>query len=89
VKAKDYAKLGARRYCLGRKRLLSAGSDGGGEYWAVLASPIATCTLNDFEPDAWFTDVLTRIVARHPMGRIDELLTFAYVKTKAPQQAAA
>jgi hypothetical protein len=31
--------------------------------------------------------VLTRIVARHPMGRIDELLPFAYVS--AADKAAA
>jgi hypothetical protein len=35
------------------------------------------------------TDVLTRIVARHPMSRIDELLPFAYVKPKALDRAAA
>ena len=32
-------------------------------------------------------DVLARIVARHPMGRIDELLPFAYVS--AADKAAA
>jgi hypothetical protein len=55
----------------------------------VPASLIATCKLNDLDPDAWPTDALTKIVARHPMSRIDELLPFAYVRPKAPQQAAA
>ncbi|WP_395713674.1 hypothetical protein [Reyranella sp.] len=35
------------------------------------------------------SDVLTRIVARHPMSRIDDLLPFAYVKPKPLDRAAA
>jgi hypothetical protein len=35
------------------------------------------------------TDVLTKIVARHPMSRIDDFLPFAYVKPKALDRAAA
>jgi IS66 C-terminal element len=38
-------------------------------------------------PQAYLRDVLARIVARHPMGRIDELLPFAYVS--AADKAAA
>lgn len=78
-----------RPITLGRKNHLFAGSDGGGQHWAVLASLIATCKINDVDPNAYLADVLEKIVARHPMSRIDELLPFAYVKPKAEQLAAA
>jgi transposase len=36
--------------------------------------------MNGVDPQAYRADVLTRIVDRHPMSRLDELLPFAYVK---------
>jgi hypothetical protein len=78
-----------RAIALGRKNHLFAGSDGGGQHWAVIASLIATCKLLDIDPNAYLTDVLTKIVARHPMNRLDELLPFAYVKIKVLDRAAA
>jgi transposase len=78
-----------RPITLGRKNHLFAGSDGGGQHWAVIASLIATCKLNDVDPNVYLADVLTKIVARHPMSRIDELLPFAYVKPKVQERAAA
>lgn len=78
-----------RPITLGRKNHLFAGSDGGGQHWAVLASLIATCKMNDVDPNAYIADVLAKIVARHPMSRIDDLLPFAYVKPKASRLAAA
>jgi len=68
-----------REIALTRKNALFAGSDGGGKHWAVIASLIETCKMNAVDPQAYLRDVLTKIVARHPMGRIDELLPFAYV----------
>jgi len=47
---------------LNRKNALFAGSDGGAEHWATVASLIETCKLNDIDPLAYLTDVLTRIV---------------------------
>src|SRR5262245_1065786 len=76
-----------RPIALGRKNHLFAGSDGGGEHWAVIASLIETCKMNGVDPQAYLRDVLARIVARHPMGRIDQLLPFAYVS--AADKAAA
>jgi hypothetical protein len=35
---------------LSRKNALFAGSDGGAEHWAVVASLIETCKLNDVDP---------------------------------------
>jgi transposase len=76
-----------RPIALGRKNHLFAGSDGGGEHWAVIASLIETCKMNGVDPQAYLRDVLAKIVARHPMDRIDELLPFAYAP--AAERAAA
>ena len=35
--------------------------------------------MNAVNPQAYLRDVLAKIVARHPMNRIDELLPFAYL----------
>jgi len=78
-----------RPITLGRKNHLFAGSDGGAQHWAVLASLIAPCKLNHLDPYAYLADVLGKLVARHPMSRIDELLPFAYVKPNGQQRAAA
>jgi transposase len=59
-----------------------------GEYWAVVASLIETCKMNDVDPESYLRDVLTKIVARHPMSRIDELLPFAYLPAQAEKAAA-
>jgi hypothetical protein len=71
-----------------RKNHLFAGSDGGGEHWAILASLIATCKMLAVDPQAYLANVLAKIVDRHPMSRLDELLLFAYVKPE-PEKAVA
>jgi len=67
-----------RPIALNRKNALFAGSDGGGEHWAVIASLIETCKLTGVEPHTYLTDVITKIVNGHPNSRIDELLPWAY-----------
>jgi transposase len=67
-----------RPLALTRKNALFAGSDGGAEHWAVLASLIETCKLIGVEPQAYLADVITRIVNSHPQSRLDELLPWAY-----------
>lgn len=57
-----------------------AGSDGGAQHWAVIASLIETCKLNHINPLAYITDVLTRIVNGHPNRELDGLLPWAYRK---------
>jgi transposase len=69
-----------RPIALNRKNSLFAGSDGGAEHWATIASLIETCKLNDVDPLAYLTDVLTRIVNGHPNSDIDLLLPWAYRK---------
>ncbi len=44
--------------------------------------------MNGVNPQAYLADVLAKIVGRHPMSRLDELLPFAYV-TPAPAKAVA
>ena len=63
-----------RPVALGRKNHLFAGSDGGADRWAIVASLLATAKLNDVEPYSYLKDVLERMTADHPMSRIDDLL---------------
>ncbi len=77
-----------RPIALNRKNALFAGSDGGAEHWAVVASLVETCKRNSVEPLGYLADVLTRIVNGHPQNRIDDLLPWAYA-APAPKQAAA
>ena len=68
---------------LNRKNALFAGSDGGGEHWAVIASLIETCKLNAVDPEAWLADVLSRLAAEHPINRLDDLLPWRYAPAPA------
>jgi transposase len=67
-----------RPIALNRKNALFAGSDEGGVNWGVVASLIETCKLNDVEPNAYLTDVLTKIVNGWPNSKIDALLPWKY-----------
>ena len=67
-----------RPLALNRKNALFAGSDEGGANWAIIASLIETCKLNDVNPPAWLTDTLTRLVNHWPQSRIDELMPWAH-----------
>src|SRR5271167_76093 len=67
-----------RPIALNRKNALFAGSDEGGENWALLASLIETCKLNRVNPQAWLTDVLTKLVNNWPNSRLDELMPWAW-----------
>ena len=48
---------------LGAKNHLFAGSDGGAESWAVIASLIQPAKFNEIEPFAYLRDVLEQIVS--------------------------
>lgn len=65
---------------LGRKAWLFAGSDRGGERAAFMYGLITTAKLNDVDPQAWLTDVLTRI-AETPASRLDGLLPWNWRPT--------
>jgi len=62
-----------RMVVIGRKNYLFAGSEAGARRAAVIYSLVATCKLQDLDPYAYFSDVLSRI-STHPAERIDELL---------------
>ena len=62
---------------LGRKNCLFVGSCKGGERAAAVYSLIETAKLNGVNPQAWLTDVLSRI-AEHPINKIDELLPWRF-----------
>jgi transposase len=71
-----------RPIALNRKNALFAGSDGGGENWAVIASLVETCKLNGVDPHVYLADALAKIVNGHPNRQIDDLLPWAYVKAE-------
>jgi transposase len=71
-----------RPIALNRKNALFAGSDEGGANWAIVASLIETCKLNGVNPQAWLADILTKLVNRWPLSRIDELMPWAYAKVE-------
>ena len=52
-----------RPIALGKKNAMFAGSAGGGESWAILASLINTAKLHDLDPQTYLADVLDRIVS--------------------------
>ena len=67
-----------RPIVLTRKNALFAGSDEGAENWAVLASLIETCKLTGVNPEAYITDILTRLVNNWQNSRLAELLPWAW-----------
>jgi hypothetical protein len=52
-------------------------SDGGAERRAFIASLIEISKIHDVDPRVYLTDVLTRIVKRHPNREIDRLPPWA------------
>jgi transposase len=71
---------------LTRRNALFAGSDGGARSWAIVASLIQSAKLNNVEPFAYLRYVLERLVAGHPVNRLNELLPWnraASVKASA------
>ena len=71
-----------RPVALNRKNALFAGSDEGGANWALLASLIETCKLNSVNPQAWLTDVLSKLVNNWPNSRLDDLMPWAWNTAK-------
>jgi transposase len=67
-----------RPIALTRKNALFAGSDEGAANWAMLASLIETCKLHRVNPQAYLTDVLTKLVNNWPNSRLAELTPWAW-----------
>jgi transposase len=45
-----------------RRAALFAGSEGGGDNWAIATTLVRTAILNGVNPQVWLTDVLERMV---------------------------
>ena len=63
-----------RPVALTRKNALFAGHEVGAQNWALLASIVATCKINDIDPVAYLAKTLQAIMDGHPKSRIDELM---------------
>lgn len=66
------AERGMRGLAIGRKNWMFAGSEGGGHAAAIAYTLIETAKLNDVDPQAWLTHVLSRI-ADYSISRVADL----------------
>lgn len=77
-----------RPLVLNRKNALFAGHDEGAENWACIASLVETCKLHGVDPQAYLTDVLTKLVNLWPASRLDELMPWAWAAEHSTRLAA-
>ncbi len=68
-----------RPLALNRKNALFAGSDEGGDNWAVIATLIENCKLGGINPHEWLTQTLTALANGHPANRVHELMPWINV----------
>lgn len=68
-----------RPLALNRKNALFAGSDEGGDNWAVIATLIENCKLNALNPHTWLTRTLTSLANDHPANKVSELMPWTAV----------
>lgn len=68
-----------RPLALNRKNALFAGSDEGGDNWAVIATLIENCKLSGINPHTWLTETLTKLANGHHANRVDELMPWTNV----------
>jgi transposase len=84
------AERGIRPIPLGRKNTLFAGSNAGGERWAILASLINTAKLHAIDPQTYLADVLERMVSgRTKVNALRELLPWEWKAAKVAAIVAA
>jgi transposase len=64
---------------LTRKNALFVGNERGGKTFAILASLVNTCKLNDVDPEIWLADVLERIISgKVKANEMESLLPWAW-----------
>ena len=68
-----------RPLALNRKNALFAGSDEGGDNWAVIATLIENCKLSGINPQTWLAQTLTRLAHGHPANSVGELMPWTAV----------
>jgi hypothetical protein len=72
-----------RAIALGRRNSLFAGSCGGAESWAILASLLQTARLNGLDPYTWLNDVLERMISGEVKSHeLRQLLAWNWSATK-------
>jgi len=77
-----------RPLVLNRKNALFAGHDEGAENWACIASLIESCKLVGADPQAYFADILTKLVNLWPASRIDDMMPWAWMADRSDKFAA-
>ncbi len=63
-----------------RKASLFTGSADGGETWAIIASLVGTCRINNIDPHAYITWLFEKFTEKVPRGRYDELLPWNFAE---------
>ncbi|RDJ11525.1 IS66 family transposase, partial [Rhizobium grahamii] len=61
-----------------RKNSLFAGSEGGGNTWATIATLLQTAKMNNVDPLAWLTQTLVRMANGWPAQDIDALMPWNF-----------
>lgn len=82
------AERGMRPIGVGRRNWLFAGSDTGGETLARAMTVIETAKMNGLDPQAYLTDILSRI-HDHKINRLDELLPWNWTPAAPERRKAA
>lgn len=74
---------------LGRRNSLFAGSCGGAESWAILASLLQTARLNGLDPYTWLNDVLEKMISGEVKSHeLDQLLAWNWKARRAAEMEA-
>ena len=68
-----------RPLALNRKNALFAGSDEGGDNWAVIATLIENCKINGINPHSWLTQTLTKLANGHSAKNVGQLMPWTAV----------
>ena len=68
-----------RPLALNRKNALFAGSDEGGDNWAVVATLIENCKLSGINPHTWLTQTLEKLAYGHPANSVGKLMPWTSV----------
>ena len=68
-----------RPIALNRKNALFAGSDEGGDNWAVIATLIENCKISRINPQEWLTETLSKLANGHPANSVGNLMPWTDV----------
>ncbi|GAB7551380.1 IS66 family transposase [Novosphingobium sp. 11B] len=68
-----------RPLALNRKNALFAGSDEGGDNWAVIATLVENCKIAGINPHTWLTEAITKLAKGHPTNAVSDLMPWTAV----------